>query len=155
MEGGNRIFYTELSCKWLRIQQGFIFPLKFPEGLCVSKREPASNFEHPAAARRRFPRYAVDLRVSVQAFRADGPISLWGRSNELGADGIGVTLTGQLEPGEVVNLEVTLPANSAPLKIRALVRYRDGLRHGFEFLTLTAKQRESVNQACSVLQGLE
>jgi len=121
----------------------------------VSKREPASNFEHPAAARRRFPRYAVDLRVSVQAFRADGPISLWGRSNELGADGIGVTLTGQLEPGEVVNLEVTLPANSSPLKIRALVRYRDGLRHGFEFLTLTAKQRESVNQACSVLQGLE
>ncbi|HEY1462655.1 MAG TPA: PilZ domain-containing protein [Terriglobales bacterium] len=121
----------------------------------MSKREPTSSFQHPAAARRRFPRYAVDLRVSVQAFRTDGPISLWGRSNELGADGIGVTLTGQLEPGEVVNLEVTLPANASPLKIRALVRYRDGLRHGFEFLTLTTKQREAVNQACSVLQGLE
>ena len=121
----------------------------------MSKRESASNFQHPAAARRKFPRYAVDLRVSVQAFRAEGPVSLWGRSNELGADGIGVTLTGQLDPGEVVNLEVTLPTNSTPLKIRALVRYRDGLRHGFEFLTLTTKQREVVNQACSILQGLE
>lgn len=148
-------FNTEFSCKLLLIQQGLPFPFEIFGRLLVSKREPVPNSQHPAAARRRFPRYAVDLRVSVQAFRADGPVSLWGRSNELGADGIGVTLTGQLEPGEVVNLEVTLPSNSAPLKIRALVRYRDGLRHGFEFLTLTTKQREAVKQACDVLQGME
>jgi hypothetical protein len=118
----------------------------------VSKNEPVSESSLPASARRKFPRYPVDLRVSLQVLRAEGPVSLWGRSNELGGDGIGITLTGQLDPGEVVNLELTLPAAAAPMKIRALVRYRDGLRHGFEFLALSTKQRDAVNQACESLQ---
>jgi hypothetical protein len=128
---------------------------KDAENKAESKSEPASGTSQAEGARkRRFTRYPVDLRVSVTVLRAEGPVSLWGRSNELGADGIGVTLTGQLDPGEVVNLEMTLPATSAPMKIRALVRYRDGLRHGFEFLALSAKQREAVNQACESLRQM-
>lgn len=121
----------------------------------MSKNEPSSSPLQPGAAKRRFPRYPLDLRVSVQVLRSEGPISLWGRSNEVGADGIGVTLTGQLDPGEVVTLEMTLPSTSAAMKIRALVRYRDGLRHGFEFLALSPKQREAVNQTCETLKGRE
>lgn len=118
----------------------------------MKTKAPPPNTPEPASARRRFPRYPVDIRVSLHVLRAEGPVSLWGRSNEVGADGIGVTLTGQLDPGEVVNLELTLPPSSAPMKIRALVRYRDGLRHGFEFLALSPKQREAVNQTCEWLQ---
>jgi hypothetical protein len=40
---------------------------------------------------------------------------MWGRSNELGEDGIGATLTGGLEPGEVVALELSLPLSAQPL----------------------------------------
>jgi len=119
----------------------------------VNKIEPSSNSLQSGAAKRRYPRYPLDLRVSVQVLRAEGPISLWGRSNEIGADGIGVTLTGQLDPGEVVTLEMTLPAAPGLMKIRALVRYRDGLRHGFEFLALSPKQREAVNHTCETLEG--
>jgi hypothetical protein len=54
-----------------------------------------------------------------------------------------------------VTLEMTLPSTAAPMKIRALVRYRDGLRHGFEFLALSTKQREAVNQTCETLKGRE
>jgi PilZ domain len=107
--------------------------------------------ERPVHARRRFPRYPLDIRVSVRALRSGDAVSLWGRSNEMGKDGIGVTLTGQLNTGEVVSLELTLPRSSYPIKIRALVRYRDGLRHGFEFLTLTTQQREMVDRACETL----
>ena len=121
----------------------------------MSKSEPSSSQLPPGAAKRKYTRYPLDLRVSVQVLRAEGPISLWGRSNEVGADGIGVTLTGQLDPGEVVTLEMTLPSTSAGMKIRALVRYRDGLRHGFEFLALSPKQREAVNQTCETLKGRE
>lgn len=100
---------------------------------------------------RRYPRYPMDIRVSAKVFRADNPVELWGRSIEFGQDGIGVTLTGELQTGEVATLELTLPASTSPLKLRALVRYRDGLRHGFEFLARDEIQREVIRRACEVL----
>ena len=100
---------------------------------------------------RRFPRYPFDLKLSVHVFRAGARVFLWGRSNEMALDGIGATLTGELEPGEVVAMELMLPMAGYPIKFRALVRYRDGLRHGFEFLTLTHEQREEIRRTCEVL----
>ena len=99
---------------------------------------------------RRYPRYPVDMRISLQVFRPTGTVSLWGRSTELGEDGIGGTLTGEVEPGEVVSLELALPA-SHPMKLRALVRYRSGLRHGFEFLALNSQQKEVLHRVCEML----
>ena len=104
---------------------------------------------------RRFPRYPLDIRVSAKVFRPDAPITLWGRSIEFGQDGIGVTLTGELDPGEVATLELTLPASATPLKLRALVRYRDGLRHGFEFLARDEMQREAIRRTCELLSAGE
>jgi hypothetical protein len=100
---------------------------------------------------RRFPRYSLDVRVSVKVFRPGEALELWGRSIELGQDGIGITLTGQLEQGEVATLELTLPATGTPLKLRGLVRYRDGLRHGFEFLARDAAQHEMILRTCELL----
>jgi hypothetical protein len=100
---------------------------------------------------RRYPRYQIDIRLTAQVFRSGTNLSLWGRSSELGEDGIGGTLTEELEPGEVVSLELSLPLSSYPLKMRALVRYREGLRHGFEFLALTAEQREIIRRVCEML----
>jgi hypothetical protein len=97
---------------------------------------------------RRFPRRPLDVRVSVRAFRSGASLSLWGRSNEIGEDGLGATLTGELEAGEVVSMELALPMAPFPIKFRAMVRYRDGLRHGFEFLTLTAAQRDEIRRVC-------
>jgi PilZ domain len=107
----------------------------------------------PASSPRRFPRYPADIRISLQVFRSGEILSLWGRSNELGADGIGATLTRQLEPGEVAAMEFTFPMTAYPMKLRALVRYRDGLRHGFEFLALTSEQRESLARVCEILSA--
>jgi PilZ domain-containing protein len=112
-----------------------------------STGKPISN---PQSARR-FPRYQADMRISVQVFRTGEFTSLWGRSNELGEDGVGGTLTGELEPGEVVSMEVSLPLATYPLKLRALVRYRQGLRHGFEFLALTSQQRDVLRRVCEML----
>ncbi len=100
---------------------------------------------------RRFPRYPVDIRLSVQVFRSGETTSFWGRSSELGEDGVGGTMTGELEPGEVVSMELSLPLAARPMKLRALVRYRMGLRHGFEFLTLDAPQRDILRRVCEML----
>ncbi len=101
--------------------------------------------------RRRFPRYNLDVRLTAQVFRNGDSISLWGRSNELGQDGIGGTLTGELEIGEVVTLEFALPVRVQAMKLRAVVRYRHGLRHGFEFLAVSATQRDDIRRACEML----
>jgi hypothetical protein len=100
---------------------------------------------------RRFPRFAVDARIQVRMFQGGEFQSCWGRSTELGQDGIGATLTGELETGEIVSLEIPLPLSPYPLKVRAIVRYRQGLRYGFEFLTLNDAQRDMVRRVCEVL----
>ena len=109
------------------------------------------NSKPPGSASRRYPRYPLDIRLSIHVFRDGKTVSLWGRSNEMGRDGIGGTLTGELQPGEVVSMEISLPLAPYPLKIRALVRYRDGLRHGFEFLALSTEQHEAIQRVCEML----
>jgi PilZ domain len=100
---------------------------------------------------RRYPRFAIDLRMQVKMFQGGEFRSCWGRSTELGQDGIGATLTGDLESGEIVTLEIPLPLSPYPLKVRAIVRYRQGLHYGFEFLTLNESQRDTVRRVCQIL----
>jgi hypothetical protein len=102
---------------------------------------------------RRYPRFAIDARLQVRMFQQGEFRSCWGRSTELGQDGIGATLTGELETGEIVSLEIPLPLSPYPLKVRAIVRYRQGLRYGFEFLTLSSEQREMIRRICEMLAG--
>jgi PilZ domain len=104
----------------------------------------------PAAGQqkeRRFPRFNVDMRVQAQVFRAGSLSTAWGRSWEMGEDGMSGTLTGEMEPGDVVSLEFTLPHSREPMKVRAVVRHRTGYRYGFEFLTVTDAQREQMREA--------
>ena len=65
--------------------------------------------------------------------------------------GIGATLTGSLEPGEIVTLDIPLPLTPYPIRVRAIVRYRQGLRYGFEFLTLNDNQRDTIRRVCEYL----
>jgi PilZ domain len=116
-----------------------------------SEPRPARKAIPDPSTQRRFPRYPLDVRVSAKVFRADAAIELWGRSIEFGQDGIGVTLTGELQTGEVATLELTLPGNPIPLKLRGLVRYCDGLRHGFEFLARDEIQRDQIRRTCELL----
>ncbi|MGA8619578.1 MAG: PilZ domain-containing protein [Candidatus Sulfotelmatobacter sp.] len=104
-----------------------------------------------AAQARRYPRFAIDARLRVRMFQNGEFRTCWGHSTELGQDGIGATLTGKLEAGEIVSLEIPLPLSPYPLKVRAIVRYSDGLRYGFEFLTLTAGQRDILRRVCEML----
>ena len=60
-------------------------------------------------------------------------------------------LTGELSPGEVVSMEFPLPLSPYPVKLRAIVRYRIGLHYGFEFLTPTPEQRQSLDRICQIL----
>jgi hypothetical protein len=103
------------------------------------------------AAARRYPRFAFDVRLQVKMFQEGEFRSCWGRSVEIGQDGIGGTLTGSLASGEIVTLEIPLPLTPYPMKVRAIVRYCQGLRYGFEFLTLSDDQRDTLRRVCEYL----
>ncbi len=100
---------------------------------------------------RRFSRSRFDARIEVSVFREGQTTSYWGRTSELSVDGIGATLSGQLQVGEVVSLEFPIPVPPHIIKVRAVVRYSDGLRCGFEFLVVTEEQRLLLREACVVL----
>ena len=91
------------------------------------------------------------MRIQVSVFREGLTTTCWGRTSELGQDGIGATLTGELHVGEVVSLEFTVPVAPHLMKLRGVVRYSLGLRCGFEFLVVTEEQRMIVRQVCALL----
>jgi hypothetical protein len=100
---------------------------------------------------RRYPRHRFDVRIQVSVFREGLTISCWGRTSELGQDGIGATLSGELHVGEVVSLEFAVPVAPHLMQLRGVVRYSLGLRCGFEFLVVTEEQRMLVRQVCALL----
>jgi PilZ domain len=118
---------------------------------CDKKMTRSAASSQRYARLRRFERYRFDVRVQVCVFRDGHNIDLWGRTNELGMDGVGATLTGELKTGEVVSLEFPIPVAPLVMKVRAIVRYSQGLRCGFEFLVVTSQQRETMRQLCERL----
>lgn len=51
----------------------------------------------------------IVVRLQVKMFQAGEFRTCWGAPLQVGQDGIGATLTGSLEPGEIVALEIPLP----------------------------------------------
>lgn len=107
--------------------------------------------ENKYAAQRKYPRFVLDVRLQVKMFQEGEFRTCWGRSTEIGQDGIGATLTGSLTKGEIVTLEIPLPLTPYPIKVRAIVRFCQGLRYGFEFLTMNEAQRDTVRRVCQYL----
>jgi len=65
---------------------------------------------------RRYPRFAVDVRLQVRMFQDGEFRTCLGTLDRIGQDGIGATLTGELEAGEIVSLDIPLPLSPFPLK---------------------------------------
>jgi hypothetical protein len=100
---------------------------------------------------RQFPRFELDVRVLVHVFREGKNTTIWGRSTMIGVEGIGATLTGDLEVGEVVGLEFSVPLCQQAVKLRGSVRYKNGFQYGFEFLAIDAAQRQAIRRAIDIL----
>jgi c-di-GMP-binding flagellar brake protein YcgR len=76
---------------------------------------------------------------------------LEGRGRDLSVAGMGILLAAELAGGEVVGLRFSLP-DSGDWEVRAVLRHRRGYHYGFEFLALTAAQKESLAEH---VRGLE
>jgi len=109
---------------------------------------------HNCHARRRFPRYQVEVPFRATAQRLHGDAVFWGHTLNFCEGGLGATIEGVLSPGEFVSLRVKIPQCAVPIQIRAMVRYREGRIHGFQFVNLSALQLAEVRICCRRLAEL-
>ncbi len=97
--------------------------------------------QHPWTLPRAHPRFLLDLRLVVKAKE-----TLFGRTKDIAEGGLGATIPGNIDIGEIVELELQLPDTQEPLKLKAEVRYRQGFQCGFRFLHATEQQRELIRR---------
>ena len=97
--------------------------------------------------KRRYPRYRVDLPIRVTVLQESGYHEVRGRCGDIGLGGVGTVLSEEVPKGEVVDVQITLRGGDM-LAVRAIVRFRKGLLHGLEFLTLSPEQRSTVESMC-------
>jgi c-di-GMP-binding flagellar brake protein YcgR len=98
--------------------------------------------QHPWTLPRAHSRFLLDLRLVVRAKE-----TLHGRTKDIAEGGLGATIPGEIEIGEIVELELQLHETAELLKLKAEVRYRRGFQYGFKFLHATEQQRELIRRA--------
>ncbi|HZI55951.1 MAG TPA: PilZ domain-containing protein [Verrucomicrobiae bacterium] len=102
--------------------------------------------QHPWTKPRAHTRFLLDLRLVVR-----GKDTQHGRTKDIAEGGLGATIPGEMEIGEVVELELQLSEMTEPLKLKAEVRYRRGFQYGFRFLNATGQQRELIRRVTHAL----
>jgi hypothetical protein len=94
--------------------------------------------KQPWPTSRQFERRPLETRL-VLALAGRSRYRGW--CENVGEGGLGATVAAPLNLADEVSLEFRLTGSPEPLSIRAVVRFTDGFRHGFEFLDLTPAQR--------------
>src|SRR5579872_4923077 len=107
-------------------------------------RKPAAT--HVDRHRRRHTRYRCNFRVTVSYLLGSRYEKIEGHCRDLSEAGIGILLGTELTSGEVAGLSLSLPGSADPWQVRAVIRYRAGYHYGFEFLSLSNEQRNSLKQ---------
>ena len=93
---------------------------------------------------RRHRRYLFSVPVQVHLMIAKNRSSR-GMSLEISEGGMSAVLEGELRVGEIAGVEMRLPAGA--LSALAIVRHKTAGHFGFEFLGLTATEREQLKQS--------
>lgn len=95
----------------------------------------------PASYIRRFPRRAVDLRLSLMDEHGK---RYRGRCSSLSEGGFGAVLAGELPLGTMMTVEFSSRETGKEVRLMARLRYRNGFHHGFEFTAPTDRQRRVI-----------
>jgi CheY-like chemotaxis protein len=104
----------------------------------------------PPLVKRRYPRYPVHVPLSL---RREGDNSFQGIAVDLAEGGLGGTLEQEISPGEVVSVNIGVPACDVNLELRARVRYRNAASHGLEFVEVTEPQQADLRRCLQILSA--
>ncbi len=103
---------------------------------------------------RQWPRYKLDVPVRVIVRPRERVMIVPGRGSELNGGGLAVFVGLELAIGTHVVVEFTPPYSGEPIRVRCIVRDRNGYTYGLVFLLENEEDGQNVNQIRSVLAGL-
>jgi len=103
---------------------------------------------------RRWPRYRINVPVRVVVQRPDKTVIVSGRGMELNEGGIALFAGVELKLGQRVEIEFTPPYDGQPLRVRGVIRNRNGYNYGSEFLLLDREDKIQAEQIRHVLQAM-
>lgn len=103
---------------------------------------PALGASHENASVRRHTRTLFSAPISLCHLTRDGIRTTRGVSLDISEGGMGALVQGDLLVGETVEIDLRLREH--PLNAVAIVRYTSSVRSGFEFLGLTAEERQQI-----------
>ncbi len=102
--------------------------------------------------RRAFRRYPLDVPVRATLRKAGARLAVHGRGNNISEGGLAAFLPTDLVIGEVIELDLTLPYATQPLKLRAAVRNRRSFTYGLEFVDISPMQKAIIARTCGALE---
>jgi epoxyqueuosine reductase len=120
-----------------------------PEPMGGPSVQPAPENNFP----RRHARFRSDFRLRVTGVGDHEKFTVEGRCTVLSEGGVGGVLSGDMSKGDVVTLHFTLPTSDTPFEIRGVVRRKNGLHYGIEFLSLSPEQRQAIAAYCKTLHA--
>ena len=100
---------------------------------------------------RAFPRFALTVKVRVQYFSGLDQVELTGTTVDIGLGGLGATLTAPLISKERVWLQFIVPGREIPVRVLSKLRHLNDGHYGFQFLNITAEDREAIRASCEKL----
>lgn len=104
---------------------------------------------------RRHHRYELDTPLIARVVGASQTGITRGRSLDISIAGIAGLFPLGWDVGTTVSLEFSVPLTSSPMRVVAVIRYRKQYRYGFEFVELSAGQRELIDRTCHTLALLQ
>ena len=117
-----------------------------------SLRPQNSAFASRANEKRQFRRVGLDVRLRVTCRKAGTRMAVRGRGNNLSDGGLAAFIPVELVIGECIELDVSLPYATQPLKLRAVVRNRRSFTYGLEFVSITPCQQAAIARTCRALE---
>ena len=100
---------------------------------------------------RRWVRHKIDVPIRVIVSRSLKTRVVQGRGNELSEGGMALTAGVELEPGDEAAVEFTPPYTGLPIRIRGVIRNRQGYRYGVEFVTASDEEKEQADRLRTML----
>ena len=107
------------------------------------------------SANRRWQRYHFDVPIRLVFENGNHTRVAEGRGTELNEGGLGLYAGIELEIGDQVEVELTVPFYGLPLKLQGVVRNRpgNGYYYGIQFVDTDATQRGEIALLAKMLES--